>query len=952
MAPTSRCIGLLQGLNFLAGAILLASGPEMQPTADALKVSAQRKAAVVARYRPALALCIVKRLLKLHGFAALYSSKLIPVLPPSEALSRAARAPSSGAAASAAGAGDAVSSSAGSEAVVSAAEGEDIGAGLPQVEETSDDVDGQESEELTAEAVEAAGGRVVSPLQVMSSLFVRMLQLHAPRVMEHLTDSNFLADLLAVKWFTTCFARALRVRGTLMAVDAILAGVPNVLLRLGAGLLLVLERRVLRMTQDDLMTQLEAAVLEADVADAWEQALQLPASLIQGQECGTPAPWESTMFGHHALKGKLERSGKSAHWVTVGKPAALLPTRPEAGAGAAGVARPRPDRSSPQYQERMRRIRRALRRALLKASVVSQFRAVFSSEDVASVVKRLRRGTLYDAAGEAAMPPVKEGVALASAAHRPSAGLVMDALLAMHAGTLPSHEQLRLFADDRGRLIARPSSAAELLPLSSSAANDQSGHENGDDGEAGAGTLVEEAAGPLLSLDERREMAAAAGKPSWAIDACDPRTWAVETVREGEWRRWCEVSLSGVLVEGGVGWYFITVRVPEALYESVTKHRFSHFDKLLQRLRSEGALKTLSSTLEAMRLRWPDDATDFDGDNEVASASRSLFGVPDATNPAARSFGSSPAIAAAAASAASMPASARAFALDAVPAAATGGRHHRPSLSTGGIGDSTSVGADSVLGGLSIATEAVDSLPASEDLPALPPKTWFGHSPVRHSFLTRRGAQLRAMVQRLLDTPFVARHPEVTRFFGLEWEAIRQRATLPTAVRYDLWKCAEWCWSEDLGSMQRALTAIKRDHLLPLRTVSAALRLLQHRIHSSAARPARPRMPTRTKSEAALRRHSRVSSPASAASAGTPVPKASESSDSPLPPIGSDLGFVRQATRLQGAGSATRTPVRRVSTFTDRMVVAGLPSPGKEASKKALVALASPAAAARGTLAK
>ena len=63
----------------MTGAVLLGAGPELEPTFDALNIAASKRDALVARYRPALALCVVQRLLNMHGFAAIYDTRVYRV---------------------------------------------------------------------------------------------------------------------------------------------------------------------------------------------------------------------------------------------------------------------------------------------------------------------------------------------------------------------------------------------------------------------------------------------------------------------------------------------------------------------------------------------------------------------------------------------------------------------------------------------------------------------------------------------------------------------------------------------------------------------------------------------------------------------------------------------------------------------------------------------------------
>lgn len=1204
--------GYCQGLNFVTGVVLLGARQEIRPLLRRLGAKRDQLPRLVAQYGPALALCVVRRLLKRHGFAALYHReiRLSPPDSPPSALSLpndtsfgssaatttsptiTSTAPATTPTAAVASRVD-VDPDADSPILAATATPEESAPAPLQLGDPAADHDANPPIAASAPSpteptvMEVRSIPMPSPLQLMTHIFIRLLELHAPRVYEHLDGSQFSPEILAVRWFATCFATSLPVNGVLMTIDAVLAGIPNVMLRLGAGILLSLEDQVLRMCQDDLMIRLSGAVREVDLADAWTRALALPASLIAGDRYGRPARSEASLYihhqqsAHHAATAAAAAKARAASAAadpsdlsdlalgagvvsvveegfdddddgsTSGAPSAsgsrreLLAqpvpkvrsvrfdvdpsTTTEAavttwfddaddddnddddekeavstavhvdsdngdGRGTAMAAATKPTAHIASARQRLR--------ASLTAALAAtrMMRSVFSSDVVAPIVARLRSGLLGEmlrsgAASSAGPAGPTPEVALASAAQFPAEGLVMDALMAMQAGTMPPLTELRLFGESEekarrstsesaadtmpdldllpvllsgagpppaaagagraGHRLSRERSDSDLPSVSAAAGADEATTAAPSEPETGAGDTASPIRG--RSRRARRARAIAAGVSGWALDAVNLREWGVVPVASGAWRRWAVASLCCIETKAGVAWYYIRVRVPEALVDFVSCHRFSQFDALMTALRSSEVVAELGRAAEAMHVPWPApiggvmDAPSSDS-THIAHDDIPIAdpGAPALPSTVARSSGSdsaasdphrfvvtdsegiewgspryyeAPSSTAPTREADAKPAAVDEGDVDSVaiiqrdaltlqaspgvmqrsfsqgdPSAATSAGLFSPrsalaspsSLAEAAIGAGTATGgsdlpsADSMMttpptsppvsalaspssldsvrfelqGGdvtaaaasssataaaalisprqasplrasLTASSPALSAISAGGSsssstllaprLPSMPPKTWFMLGPMRPPFLRRRGRDLCQMVQQLLDTPFLARHPLVSEFLGIDWEAMRARIALPLARRQALYQWPSWSWEEQFSDMSGAVTRLKLDRTLPIDVVAAGIRLLQARIDELSQHPSRaspPRLPS------IVRRAQQVTPPATpgaadsataASSGGTPVvPPAGEAPIAELEPspLASDRQRRRGGSDGSGSGSAASSSGR------------------------------------------
>jgi hypothetical protein len=781
-AVTKANCGYCQGLNFVAAAILLGAGPELEPTIQALHIDETKRASIRARFSPALAVCVLFRLLTFHGLAAMYMD--------------------------------------GSRLGVESALEDGT---LPPIDLEADSGTNQ-----------ATASR--SPLQVLSYVFCKMLKQHAPRVLHHLLDSGMPPELLAVRWFTTCFSRAIPVEGVLMAVDAVMAGVPNVFLRLATGILLSLEEVILRMPSDELLMKLGDVVHSVSLEDVWSRTLQLPPSIVEEDSVGTKrASWESRMYRHHVMRGEMESKADPA-WVTIKTP---KPHADGSSAAAAEEEEGATTSATPGGTGRAVKPSALWRKALLGASAVVRFRATFRSQDIA-LIMRLAEGEAVE---------ILASIKLASSIQDVHRGLVMDILIALHANTMPLPESTTFhwvgphgpptppmhtpvpaasssvpddasLPPDTDEPVTEPNAVAATAgpttPKTETSTTPVTAEEDPATPYSLRGMIVRtlpSGARDTRSWDERRAEATSAGCAKWAMDAVDTSTWKVPVANDGAWLRWAQVALVEIEVDAGVAWFHLTVRVPDALYETTCRHRFSQFDTLLSTLGDSHLIEDLSKVLSAMGLAWP-HPPDPPAPEDVLSITpiSDEDGVPVTyTNTPG-----SPSKMDRTASFSTMTASASFRSPDAKPSSAS----------------------------ISVAASSATDLHAPS-LPPLPPKTWFGVNAMNRAFMRKRGSQVCVFAQRILDMPFLAKHPHVSQFFDLDWAAILARASLPKQVRADLAAWPDWCWDEDSSDMQVCIQHLKDDKALHIDAVSAGIRLLQHRMEACMAKPPKPRSPTK-----------------------------------------------------------------------------------------------------------
>lgn len=105
-------------------------------------------------------------------------------------------------------------------------------------------------------------------------IFEKRLRKYCPRLYRHFKRSEYTTVSYAIEWFTTCFIVTCPGELSLCVFDLLLAGFDDIMIRIGLGLLVVLEEKLLKLDFEGLHQQFKQLVMLVDPYLVMVHALQ------------------------------------------------------------------------------------------------------------------------------------------------------------------------------------------------------------------------------------------------------------------------------------------------------------------------------------------------------------------------------------------------------------------------------------------------------------------------------------------------------------------------------------------------------------------------------------------------------------------------------------------------------------------------------------------------------
>lgn len=106
-------------------------------------------------------------------------------------------------------------------------------------------------------------------------IFEKRLRKYVPNVYHHFKKCDFTTVSYAIEWFTTCFIVTCPGELSLCVLDLLMAGVEDAMLRVGLGLLKVLESKLVKLDFEGLHQKFKHLVATVDPYDVMVQALPI-----------------------------------------------------------------------------------------------------------------------------------------------------------------------------------------------------------------------------------------------------------------------------------------------------------------------------------------------------------------------------------------------------------------------------------------------------------------------------------------------------------------------------------------------------------------------------------------------------------------------------------------------------------------------------------------------------
>jgi hypothetical protein len=125
-----------------------------------------------------------------------------------------------------------------------------------------------------------------SALMDYMRIFEKRLRKFVPKVYKHFKKCEFTTVSYAIEWFTTCFIVTSPGELSYCVLDLLIAGFEDIMIRVGLGLLRVLEEKLLRLDFEGLHQQFKHLVMTLDPYEIMVQALPIvvprQTSLLEG----------------------------------------------------------------------------------------------------------------------------------------------------------------------------------------------------------------------------------------------------------------------------------------------------------------------------------------------------------------------------------------------------------------------------------------------------------------------------------------------------------------------------------------------------------------------------------------------------------------------------------------------------------------------------------------------